>query len=169
MDTVYSTVGEKSSSDYSRNQNNNNHPTNTGSNPNTPFTWYFYGDILTMQICRDVARNEFLILFVVEFIWRTCFSDVYIQHEKVITNVSLKWAMCGLTYIKCVWCSWNLQGKCALNEVPWWVFEIICLVLVYLYIYAFLHCQNVTHRGNTVDKDCHCYPLLVCMFQKPII
>ncbi|XP_021464211.2 uncharacterized protein LOC110527331 isoform X3 [Oncorhynchus mykiss] len=29
MDTVYSTVGEKSSSDYSRNQNNNNHPTNT--------------------------------------------------------------------------------------------------------------------------------------------
>ncbi|XP_029520259.2 uncharacterized protein LOC115132118 isoform X2 [Oncorhynchus nerka] len=29
MDTVYSTVGEKSSRDYSRNQNNNNHPTNT--------------------------------------------------------------------------------------------------------------------------------------------
>ncbi|XP_064825993.1 uncharacterized protein LOC135542746 isoform X2 [Oncorhynchus masou masou] len=29
MDTVYSTVGEKSFRDYSRNQNNDNHPTNT--------------------------------------------------------------------------------------------------------------------------------------------
>lgn len=68
MDTVYSTVGEKSSRDYSMNQTNNNQPTNTGSNTNTPFTWYFYGAILTMQICGDVVRNVFLILFVVIFI-----------------------------------------------------------------------------------------------------
>lgn len=89
MDTVYSTVGEKSSRDYSMNQTNNNQPTNTGSNTNTPFTWYFYGATLTMQICGDVARNVFLILFVVAFILRTCFIDIYIQYEKVITNVSL--------------------------------------------------------------------------------
>lgn len=54
-----------------------------------------------MQICGDVARNVFLILFVVAFILRTCFIDIYIQYEKVITNVSLKLAVCGLAYITC--------------------------------------------------------------------
>uniref|UniRef100_A0AAZ3QIS7 Ig-like domain-containing protein n=1 Tax=Oncorhynchus tshawytscha TaxID=74940 RepID=A0AAZ3QIS7_ONCTS len=68
LDTVYSVVGEKSSRDYSRNQNNNNQPTNTGSNTNTPFTWYVYRAILTMKICGDVVRNVFLILLVVTFI-----------------------------------------------------------------------------------------------------